>query len=118
MAIGVAGCALFVRSGDVALDDAHVVSFVRPPCPYVIVKTQGDAFGVLAPPPDVGTRGGDMFVGPLRPGPMALHFVPFPEQALGPQVQVEVHASNISFPEAQTHWRALCGEKDAVKDER
>lgn len=107
LALGASGCALLAPAAQ-PLDDAHVVALTRPTCPYVVVKTQGDGFGILRALDPLEPGHGDMFVGQLRIGAIPMRFLPFPEQVLGPPVLVEVRAAGRSFAQAQAGLRELC----------
>jgi len=105
--IALSGCGLFAAAVDEA-DDAHVVTLTTAGCEHVVVKTQGDGFGLLAPVEPLVLRRGDMLVGPLRRGQIPLRLLPFPEQDLGPAVVFDVHAAGVSLAAAQSLWRQVC----------
>lgn len=101
------GCGLFFGAPE-ALEDAHMVTLTDATCAYVVVKTQGERFGVLAPAGPVPLRQGDLLVGILRQGEVALRRLPFPEQiALAPEAY-DVRAAGVPLASAQMLWRELC----------
>ncbi|MDX1531655.1 MAG: hypothetical protein R3362_09025, partial [Rhodothermales bacterium] len=80
LAVGLPACGILPGFGgdeeDLVAEGAHVVFLTRADCDYVVAKTQGGRFAVLAPTGDYRPRLGDLLVGNLREGPQSLPVVP------------------------------------------
>lgn len=105
-----AGCGILPGFGeaDDAIEHAHVVFLTRPDCRWVVAKTQGGGFALVAPIRTDALRQGDLLVGDLRTGTLQLRTVPFPGDALTEPVPFQAAGVGLSLARAQADWRRAC----------
>ncbi len=100
----VAGC----FNAESVTESAHAVFVTRPDCPYLIAKTPGAGYAVLQPSGDYTPRRGDLLVGNLQRGGLALGVVPFGTNDLEGSEQFEVVQHSLSLAEAQATYYGQC----------
>ncbi|MEM1042113.1 MAG: hypothetical protein AAGI91_05735 [Bacteroidota bacterium] len=101
------GCAgLF--GAETTVESAHAVFVARPGCAHLIARTPGTGYAVLRPRGDYAPRQGDILVGNLRRGSLALGIVPFGANGLDGSEQFEVVQHGLSLAEAQEVYYGLC----------
>ncbi len=101
------GCAGLFAS-ETTIEAAHSVFVTRPGCPYFTAQTTGEGYAVLRPQGTYTPHQGDLLVGNLRRGGLALGVVPFGTNDLGESERFEVVQHGLTLAEAQEVYYGLC----------
>lgn len=110
LAAALPGCAgLFSREAP-AVESAHAVFLTRPGCAYVVARTTGRGYAVLAPRDGHAPVRGDVLVGDLRTGRVALQLIPFPSSEMAGTASFDVAGHGLPLARAQDLWRDVCAD--------
>ncbi len=93
---------------ETAIESAHSVFVARPGCPYFTAKTPGAGYAVLRPTTDYAPHRGDLLVGNLQRGGLALGVVPAGANDLREGERFEVVQFDLALAEAQAVYYGLC----------
>ena len=91
-----------------AIESAHAVFMTRPDCPHFVVNMTADRFAVLSPPDGFAPRQGDLLVGNLRVGALALDIAPFGAEEITETATFEVTGHDLSLAAAQRLYYGFC----------
>ena len=93
---------------DAAEESAHAVFLARSTCPYVVTSETQRSFAVLTPLDGTALRQGDLLLGNLRTGTIAIDVIPSDGEAVTRAVSVEVVSHGLSLAEAQAFYSGYC----------